>query len=96
MPPSGAVCDAFDVILPFESEHIAPITWDHLLRQTDEWEDRHSLSDESVTMALTLTWVQIGYGFMNWYLTSGESQAFFHRVPVRVRSTSIPTTTSSS
>ena len=202
MPPSGAAFDAFEVILPFESEQNSPITWDHLLRQTSDWEgelwgkpdwvdrprgdldawrtrdryepgtnymyndvrvnllglaatnlwrgplpevlrehvmdpigasgswrwfgydnswivldgrlvqavsggahwgggmwihardmarfgyltlrrgvweDRQILSDEWVTMALTPTPVQPGYGFMNWYLTSGESQAFSHR-----------------
>jgi len=37
-PPVGAAYDAFEVILPFESDHNAKITWDHLLRQTSDWE----------------------------------------------------------
>jgi len=30
--------NTFEVLLPFESEHNAQITWDHLLRQTSDWE----------------------------------------------------------
>jgi CubicO group peptidase (beta-lactamase class C family) len=30
--------DATELLLPFESEHNAKITWDHLLRQTSEWQ----------------------------------------------------------
>ena len=37
-PPAGVAYDAFEVILPFESEHNRKITWDHLLRQTSEWQ----------------------------------------------------------
>jgi CubicO group peptidase (beta-lactamase class C family) len=37
-PPDGVAFDAFEVLRPFESEHNRPITWDHLLRQTSDWE----------------------------------------------------------
>jgi CubicO group peptidase (beta-lactamase class C family) len=37
-PLPGAAYDAFEVLLPFESEHNSAITWDHLLRQTSDWE----------------------------------------------------------
>ncbi len=37
-PPTGAAFDAFEVLLPFESAHNAAITWDHLLRQTSDWQ----------------------------------------------------------
>lgn len=33
-----AAFDAFEVLLPFESELNSRITWDHLLRQTSDWE----------------------------------------------------------
>ena len=34
----GAAYDAFDLLEPFESEHNRKITWDHLLRQTSDWQ----------------------------------------------------------
>jgi CubicO group peptidase (beta-lactamase class C family) len=34
----GVAYDAFDVLQPFESEHNRKITWDHLLRQTSDWQ----------------------------------------------------------
>ena len=34
----GTAYDAFDVLQPFESEHNRKITWDHLLRQTSDWQ----------------------------------------------------------
>jgi CubicO group peptidase (beta-lactamase class C family) len=37
-PPKGVAFDAFEVLEPFESEHNRTITWDHLLRQTSEWQ----------------------------------------------------------
>jgi CubicO group peptidase (beta-lactamase class C family) len=37
-PGAGAAFDLFEVMLPFESEHNRKITWDHLLRQTSDWE----------------------------------------------------------
>ncbi|HUF28809.1 MAG TPA: serine hydrolase [Gemmatimonadaceae bacterium] len=36
--PAGVAYDAFEVLLPFESGHNRKITWDHLLRQTSEWQ----------------------------------------------------------
>jgi CubicO group peptidase (beta-lactamase class C family) len=35
---TGRAYDAFEVIEPFESEHNRKITWDHLLRQTSDWQ----------------------------------------------------------
>ncbi|MFI5309881.1 MAG: serine hydrolase domain-containing protein [Gemmatimonadales bacterium] len=37
-PPRGVAYAAFDVLEPFESEHNRKITWDHLLRQTSDWQ----------------------------------------------------------
>jgi CubicO group peptidase (beta-lactamase class C family) len=37
-PLDGARYPAFEVLLPFESEHNRKITWDHLLRQTSDWQ----------------------------------------------------------
>ena len=34
----GTAWNAFDVLEPFESAHNRKITWDHLLRQTSDWE----------------------------------------------------------
>lgn len=34
----GVAFAAFDVLQPFESEHNRRITWDHLLRQTSDWQ----------------------------------------------------------
>jgi CubicO group peptidase (beta-lactamase class C family) len=34
----GVAFAAFDVLEPYESEHNRKITWDHLLRQTSEWQ----------------------------------------------------------
>ena len=34
----GVAYDAFDLLQPFESEHNRKITWDHLLRQTSDWQ----------------------------------------------------------
>jgi CubicO group peptidase (beta-lactamase class C family) len=34
----GVAFHAFELLLPFESPHNAAITWDHLLRQTSEWQ----------------------------------------------------------
>src|SRR5688572_146977 len=34
----GTAYNAFDVLEPFESEHNRKITWDHLLRQTSDWQ----------------------------------------------------------
>lgn len=36
--PKGVAYDAFDLLEPFESEHNRKITWDHLLRQTSDWQ----------------------------------------------------------
>jgi CubicO group peptidase (beta-lactamase class C family) len=36
--PSGVAFGAFEVLQPFESEHNRRITWDHLLRQTSDWQ----------------------------------------------------------
>ena len=36
--PKGVTYDAFQVLEPFESAHNRKITWDHLLRQTSEWQ----------------------------------------------------------
>ena len=35
---SGTAYDAFEILEPFESEHNRKITWDHLLRQTSDWQ----------------------------------------------------------
>lgn len=37
-PQKTAAYDAFETFEPFESEHNRKITWDHLLRQTSEWQ----------------------------------------------------------
>ena len=37
-PPKGVAFNAFDVLEPFETEHNRKITWDHLLRQTSDWQ----------------------------------------------------------
>jgi CubicO group peptidase (beta-lactamase class C family) len=37
-PPQGVAFDAFEMLEPFESEHNRKITWDHLLRQTSDWQ----------------------------------------------------------
>lgn len=37
-PKTGVAYDAFELIEPFESEHNRKITWDHLLRQTSDWQ----------------------------------------------------------
>jgi CubicO group peptidase (beta-lactamase class C family) len=37
-PGPGVAYDAFEVLEPFDSEHARRITWDHLLRQTSDWE----------------------------------------------------------
>jgi CubicO group peptidase (beta-lactamase class C family) len=37
-PANGAAYSAFEVITPFESDHNRKITWDHLLRQTSDWQ----------------------------------------------------------
>ena len=37
-PKSGVAYDAFEMLEPFASEHNAKITWDHLLRQTSDWQ----------------------------------------------------------
>jgi CubicO group peptidase (beta-lactamase class C family) len=37
-PGPGVAYDAFEMILPFESAHNRRITWDHLLRQTSDWQ----------------------------------------------------------
>ena len=34
----GVAYDAFELLQPFESEHNRKITWDHLLRQTSDWQ----------------------------------------------------------
>ena len=34
----GRAYDAFEVLMPFESEHNRQITWDHMLRQTSDWQ----------------------------------------------------------
>jgi CubicO group peptidase (beta-lactamase class C family) len=38
LPGDGVAYDAFEVLEPFESAHARGITWDHLLRQTSDWE----------------------------------------------------------
>ncbi len=35
---AGRAYDAFEVPMPFESEHNRRITWDHMLRQTSDWQ----------------------------------------------------------
>jgi CubicO group peptidase (beta-lactamase class C family) len=35
---NGAAYSAFEVLLPFGSEHNRKITWNHLLRQTSDWQ----------------------------------------------------------
>lgn len=35
---NGTAYNAFEVLEPFESEHNRKITWDHLLRQTSDWQ----------------------------------------------------------
>jgi CubicO group peptidase (beta-lactamase class C family) len=37
-PRKGMAYDAFEMLEPFASEHNAKITWDHMLRQTSEWQ----------------------------------------------------------
>jgi CubicO group peptidase (beta-lactamase class C family) len=37
-PRTGIAFDATELLLPFESEHNAQVTWDHLLRQSSEWQ----------------------------------------------------------
>jgi CubicO group peptidase (beta-lactamase class C family) len=37
-PPKGVAFGAFEMLEPFESDHNRKITWDHLLRQTSEWQ----------------------------------------------------------
>jgi CubicO group peptidase (beta-lactamase class C family) len=37
-PSKGVAFDAFEVLEPFESEHNRKITWDHLLRQSSNWQ----------------------------------------------------------
>jgi CubicO group peptidase (beta-lactamase class C family) len=37
-PAHGVAFHAFELLLPFESEHNAKVTWDHLLRQSSEWQ----------------------------------------------------------
>jgi CubicO group peptidase (beta-lactamase class C family) len=44
----------------------------YLTLRRGRWGDEQILSDEWVSMALTPTPVQEGYGFMNWYLRGGE------------------------
>jgi CubicO group peptidase (beta-lactamase class C family) len=58
----------------------------YLTLQRGKWKDRQIFSDEWVTMALTPTEVQPGYGFMNWFLNtdrrmypSAPETAFAHR-----------------
>lgn len=36
--PKGVAFNAFEVLEPFESDHNRKITWDHLLRQTSDWQ----------------------------------------------------------
>jgi CubicO group peptidase (beta-lactamase class C family) len=50
------------------------------------WKDRQILSDRWVTMALTPTPAEPGYGFMNWFLNTGRKmfpaapeKSFAHR-----------------
>jgi CubicO group peptidase (beta-lactamase class C family) len=38
LPKSGVAFDAFEMLEPFESEHNRKITWDHMLRQTSDWQ----------------------------------------------------------
>lgn len=37
-PTKGVAYDAFELLEPFASEHNAKITWDHMLRQTSDWQ----------------------------------------------------------
>ena len=37
-PKTGSAFDAFEILEPFASEHNRKITWDHLLRQTSDWQ----------------------------------------------------------
>jgi CubicO group peptidase (beta-lactamase class C family) len=38
LPKAGVAYDAFELLEPFESEHNRKITWDHMLRQTSDWQ----------------------------------------------------------
>jgi CubicO group peptidase (beta-lactamase class C family) len=58
----------------------------YLTLRRGKWKDRQILSDAWVTMALTPSEVQPGYGFMNWFLNteqrmypSAPATAFAHR-----------------
>ncbi len=37
-PQKGVAYSAFELLEPFESDHNKKITWDHLLRQTSDWQ----------------------------------------------------------
>jgi CubicO group peptidase (beta-lactamase class C family) len=37
-PGRGVAFDAFEMLEPFASEHNSTITWDHMLRQTSDWQ----------------------------------------------------------
>jgi CubicO group peptidase (beta-lactamase class C family) len=37
-PAKGLAFDGFELLEPFESEHNRKITWDHMLRQTSDWQ----------------------------------------------------------
>lgn len=37
-PTKGVAYDAFELLEPFASEHNAKVTWDHMLRQTSDWQ----------------------------------------------------------
>ena len=58
----------------------------YLTLRRGKWKDEQILSDEWVSMALTPTEANDGYGFMNWFLNSGENpripsgpkSSFFH------------------
>ena len=57
----------------------------YLTLNRGKWNDKHILSDAWVTMALTPTPVKDDYGFMNWFLNTGQKRlpsapesAFFH------------------
>ena len=57
----------------------------YLTLRRGKWENKQILSDEWVTMSLTPTEAQPGYGFMNWFLNgtkerlpSAPANAFFH------------------
>ena len=61
----------------FEAEHNQTIRWEHLLRQTSDWQgtlwdkpDRAIVSEKWIGMARTPGPANATYGFANWYLNT--------------------------